>query len=348
MIGTCFKYPFSSTSPSAELADKKRNIILVGHDVDADIRFLRKIGYEINNLQLHEACDTTTMWKALKREINPRSLAGILAELGITGWNLHNAGNDAVYTLQAMLGIACKHLVERNKERAEKDKLKRDRISEYVCLPTLCFPLPHCLTWVMDKFAQYTDVSNRAVKEAAELAYEREDGWSTDGSDGGERVTLEQAKAKRADDEMKKAASKRTKITDVDQLWRDGSRSVTGAASSSTLEPILVPAENFGYSSQYKSPYYNAPVSFSTGYASITASSTGTNITALEQSMQNVSLTELQTQGRIPMDRSANASRQLRKQEREADDMDSMITDADADVNNTWPTDPKRKRRVKR
>lgn len=74
------------------------------------------------------------MWRALKREVNPRSLSAILAEIGIAAWNLHNAGNDAVYTLQAMLGIACKHLVERKIERKEKDKLKKDRISEYVYL----------------------------------------------------------------------------------------------------------------------------------------------------------------------------------------------------------------------
>lgn len=137
MVGTCFKYPFSSPSPSAKFRDTKRNIILVGHDVDADIRFLRQVGYEVNNLKLHECCDTTLMWRALKREVNSRSLTTILAEIGITGWNLHNGGNDAVYTLQAMLGIACKHLVDRKQAQDEKDILKKIRISEYVFYPLI-------------------------------------------------------------------------------------------------------------------------------------------------------------------------------------------------------------------
>ncbi|KAB8296896.1 hypothetical protein EYC80_002305 [Monilinia laxa] len=232
VVGTCFKYPFSSPSPSAKLANTKRNIILVGHDVDADIRFLRQIGYEINNLKLHEGCDTTLMWRALKREVNPRSLATILAEIGISGWNLHNAGNDAVYTLQAMLGIACKHLADRKHAQNEKDKLKKDRISE-------------------------------AVKEAVELAYEREEGWSSDGSDGGDRITPEQAEAKKTSDAAKKVAAKRTKVTDVNQLRRDGSQAATAAVSTWTANPnstsapgpTLIPVEDFGYSTEYKSPY---------------------------------------------------------------------------------------------
>ncbi|KAF7879419.1 hypothetical protein EAF04_000615 [Stromatinia cepivora] len=258
VVGTCFKYPFSDPSPSAELADKKRNIILVGHDVDADIRFLRQIGYEINNLNLHEGCDTTLMWRALNREPNPTKLSNILEKIGIAAWNLHNAGNDAVYTLQAMLGIACKHLADKKIERKERDKLKKDRISE-------------------------------AVKEAAEMAYEREEGWSSDGSDGGDRITPEQAQAKKAADAAKKAASKRKKVTDVNELWRDGSKPATATSSTSWAgiaqgsnqasqggwgtppatptknrnidtgsasrpEPALIPAERFGYSSGYKSP----------------------------------------------------------------------------------------------
>ncbi|QSZ30659.1 hypothetical protein DSL72_000217 [Monilinia vaccinii-corymbosi] len=262
VVGSCFKYPFSSPSPSAELANEKRNIILVGHDVDADIRFLRQIGYEINNLKLHEGCDTTLMWRALKRESNPRSLAAILAEIGIAAWNLHNAGNDAVYTLQAMLGIACKHLVDRKMERKEKDKLKKDRIS-------------------------------KSMREAAELACEHEEGWSSDGSDGGDRITAEQAVAKKTADAAKKAVTRRPKVTDVDQLWRYGSAPAPTPApatsspwnsrpvaqgpsqaqkgwgtppetptntakatleSALTPEPALIHAEQFGYSSGYQSP----------------------------------------------------------------------------------------------
>lgn len=67
-----------------------------------------------------EEVDTATMWRYHTRENNPRSLGVILAELGIVGWNLHNAGNDAAYTLQAMIGIAIKAIVEKQKSREDQ------------------------------------------------------------------------------------------------------------------------------------------------------------------------------------------------------------------------------------
>ena len=110
---------------------ERRNLILVGHDVGGDVQYLRSIGYDINNLlNLQEIVDTTRMFRYLKREINLRNLGNVLGDLGISGWNLHNAGNDAVYTLQAMLGIALKHLDA--KASKEKTQLYREkRINQY-------------------------------------------------------------------------------------------------------------------------------------------------------------------------------------------------------------------------
>jgi DNA polymerase III alpha subunit (gram-positive type) len=104
---------------------------LVGHDIGADISFLQTIGYDVHNLSnLLETADTAYMWRYLKRESNPRNLGSILAELGIIGWNLHNAGNDAVYTLQAMIAIAIKHLDEKCKTKEVREQEKKARISE--------------------------------------------------------------------------------------------------------------------------------------------------------------------------------------------------------------------------
>ncbi|KAL5326879.1 hypothetical protein ACEPPN_004568 [Leptodophora sp. 'Broadleaf-Isolate-01'] len=166
IISTCFKPPFSGPGQVAADGDgqPKRNIILVGHDVGADINFLQSIGYDVLNLSnLLEQADTAIMWRYLKREANPRNLGSILADLGIIGWNLHNAGNDAVYTLQAMIGIAIKHIEEKQKKREIKDLEKKIRISE-------------------------------SVKEAVEIAVEREEGWSSGGenSDGGAPVPIVQ------------------------------------------------------------------------------------------------------------------------------------------------------------
>ncbi|PVH86847.1 hypothetical protein DL98DRAFT_567142 [Cadophora sp. DSE1049] len=166
IISTCFKPPFSGPGDvRAENNDQpKRNIILVGHDVGADIQYLQSIGYDVLNLSnLLEQADTAIMWRYLKRETNPRNLGSILADLGIIGWNLHNAGNDAVYTLQAMIGIAITHIEENQKKRDVKDLEKKIRISE-------------------------------SVKEAVEIAVEREEGWSSGGenSDGGAPVPIVQ------------------------------------------------------------------------------------------------------------------------------------------------------------
>ena len=133
IISTCFKPPYSGPGKlsTGDNEQPKRNIILVGHDVGADIQYLQSVGYDVLNLSnLLEQADTAIMWRYLKRETNPRNLGSILAELGIIGWNLHNAGNDAVYTLQAMIGIAIKHIEEKQKKRDVKDLEKKIRISE--------------------------------------------------------------------------------------------------------------------------------------------------------------------------------------------------------------------------
>lgn len=114
MIATCFKHPFSKVETEPTTSDVKRPIVLVGHDVGADINYLRTVGYDVHNLSnLLEIVDTASMWRYVKRDVNPRNLGTILAELDLIGWNLHNAGNDATYTLQAMVKIAVRDLKER-------------------------------------------------------------------------------------------------------------------------------------------------------------------------------------------------------------------------------------------
>lgn len=104
----------------------KRNIVLVGHDVGTDINYLKQLGYDVRNLSnLHELVDTSNMYRALHQQQNPTNLGSILADLGISGSHLHNAGNDAVYTLQAMIGIALRAMQERDDAKIgeEKDKV---------------------------------------------------------------------------------------------------------------------------------------------------------------------------------------------------------------------------------
>lgn len=124
VIGSCFKHPYSAPGLFNHLGDNSddeagqtpsrsndtsllpgpvgendtasmRNIILVGHDIKADIEYLRSIGYELGNVSgILEAIDTADIFRVLKHEQQPRSLGGLLLDLELIGWNLHNAVSD--------------------------------------------------------------------------------------------------------------------------------------------------------------------------------------------------------------------------------------------------------------
>lgn len=119
VISDCFRYPFSGSGKEDVTSEElQRKIVLVGHDIKSDIKFLKSIDFDVYDLQnLHEIVDSALMFRVLKREMNTRSLGSILADVGIIGWNLHNAGNDAVYTLQAVIAVAIKHLEERQRQK---------------------------------------------------------------------------------------------------------------------------------------------------------------------------------------------------------------------------------------
>ncbi|CAL8576314.1 hypothetical protein XPA_002202 [Xanthoria parietina] len=112
IIASCFRPPYShplghtNSDAPVETDTPKRQLILVGHDIKMDIDYLQKLGYNVANLSnLIEALDTAELYRAWKHHQNPSKLGSILMEMEMIGWNLHNAGNDAAYTLQALLGI---------------------------------------------------------------------------------------------------------------------------------------------------------------------------------------------------------------------------------------------------
>ena len=113
-VASCFRHPFSAAGqyypypddpnkvgrhgsgshylPPVDNTREKRNIVLVGHDIQADIEYLRKIGYDVSNLSnLLESVDTADIFRATKREQQIRNLGAILLELELVGWHLHNA-----------------------------------------------------------------------------------------------------------------------------------------------------------------------------------------------------------------------------------------------------------------
>jgi hypothetical protein len=114
-VAVCFNPPFSAhdfTASSIEEAvgnidiSEKRNIILLGHDTMSDIRYLQNLGYDPLKVQsIVEALDTAVMYQVWRRDNQTASLGKILYSFDIRAWALHNAGNDAAFTIQAMLAI---------------------------------------------------------------------------------------------------------------------------------------------------------------------------------------------------------------------------------------------------
>lgn len=94
--------------------DESRHLVLVGHNVAMDMQYLREMGVHIDQKPAGTAgfidvVDTADFFRMLRREETHRSLAKVLHELEMTGWNLHNAGNDARYTLEVMVRLVLEH-----------------------------------------------------------------------------------------------------------------------------------------------------------------------------------------------------------------------------------------------
>lgn len=79
----------------------ERGGFLVGHDVKGDIKWLGKLGITVNSH--NSIVDTLRIY--LLTEKKNGSLRKILRKLNIPHANLHNAGNDAYYTLLAALSL---------------------------------------------------------------------------------------------------------------------------------------------------------------------------------------------------------------------------------------------------
>ncbi|RDL40730.1 uncharacterized protein BP5553_00709 [Venustampulla echinocandica] len=112
VVSSCFKEPFSNPQGSG-VYDKnpsQRQVVLVGHNLPADVEYLRKIGYDLTNTSaVMDRADTDKLWQYISNETQSRKLTAILSDVGQLAWNPHNAGNDAVYTLQAMIGLVVKN-----------------------------------------------------------------------------------------------------------------------------------------------------------------------------------------------------------------------------------------------
>ena len=135
------------TRATAQKVPKTRSIILIGHDLENDVRYLRDLGcstfaaslgasatYPIAAMGtgkraiIHDFLDTAIMYRVLVKETQNQSLTRVMAALDRTAWHLHNAGNDARYTLEAFLGIALKE--RKTSDAAQKKRAESGKMAE--------------------------------------------------------------------------------------------------------------------------------------------------------------------------------------------------------------------------
>jgi hypothetical protein len=119
---------------------KKRNVIFLGHDIRNEFEYLRILGchafspnrgtYPIAAMEagahgkgrsetlssIIEALDTGVLYRALVKDTQNQSLGKMMLGLGRTAFHLHNAGNDARYTLEAFIALLIKARVLEGEE----------------------------------------------------------------------------------------------------------------------------------------------------------------------------------------------------------------------------------------
>jgi len=90
---------------------EQRNTILVGHDIRSDIKYLQRFKFvPTEHANIIKTFDTQVLCGTTKKyTIGLEKLCRIL---GLAPSNLHNAGNDAMYTLQAMVVMAVRDAEE--------------------------------------------------------------------------------------------------------------------------------------------------------------------------------------------------------------------------------------------
>ena len=87
-----------------------RNIILVGHHIDNDMRYLKAtLGFDLKSMpSIVAIIDAQQMVRCVFNFQNEyTSLKRTLHTLGIKAIQLHNSGNDAVYALKVMIHLFC-------------------------------------------------------------------------------------------------------------------------------------------------------------------------------------------------------------------------------------------------
>ncbi|KIW78269.1 hypothetical protein Z517_08103 [Fonsecaea pedrosoi CBS 271.37] len=135
-----------SGADALENRPKQRKIILVGHSIGTDVAYLRDLGskiftssratYPIAAMEIMakgerysetlasiiDSLDTAPLFRILKEETQNRNLASIMGDLGLPCYFLHNAGNDARYTLEALVAMLIEARLKGDQEQKKDEE----------------------------------------------------------------------------------------------------------------------------------------------------------------------------------------------------------------------------------
>lgn len=118
-----------------------RRVVLVGHDIAGDIKYLKGLGFDVIPM-VADCIDTSDLWKATHRDARQSALSTLLLQQGIPAKYLHNAGNDAYYTLHAMIAIALvSSLTKKTPEEWEEEKNRRIEEAYAIARAKVCADL---------------------------------------------------------------------------------------------------------------------------------------------------------------------------------------------------------------
>lgn len=113
-----------------QYVDNSRRIVLVGHDINQDVVYLESMGFDVRNeTQRIDTIDSQVLHQAWMQSDNSRALATVLDALSFEYSFLHNAGNDAVHTLRAAIGLAFASTEVSEKARG-KAKVEAEAVHE--------------------------------------------------------------------------------------------------------------------------------------------------------------------------------------------------------------------------
>ena len=115
------------------LVPRTRNIILVGHDIRNDLRVLQLLGFDLHT-SIGGILDLGRIVSKILPNI-PIALSNILSELRCPFQYLHTAGNDAYFTLRALLLLAIRDYPEEEVDSNHQEILNALKAITNVSIP---------------------------------------------------------------------------------------------------------------------------------------------------------------------------------------------------------------------